>query len=437
ILDEPSIGLHARDTHRLIQVLYNLRNIGNTVIVVEHDEEIIKASDQIIDIGPEAGIHGGELVFQGSYQDMIKSGQTLTAKYLSGQMKIPVPKRRRKWNNYIEIIGASEHNLKNIDVKFPLNVLTVITGVSGSGKTTLVKHILYPALRKLYSGFAEKTGRFLKLSGDYKLIEKIELVDQNPLGRSSRSNAATYSGAYDEIRTLFSLQPLAKTRGYRPSYFSFNIEGGRCEECQGEGKIKIEMQFMADLWLVCDSCKGQRFKDEILEVKVNDLNINDVLNLSIDEVLEFFKHPSIRSDMGNKIALKLKPLADVGLGYLQLGQSTATLSGGEAQRLKLASFISNIQNEKPTLFIFDEPTTGLHFHDISRLLAAFDALLNNRHSLIVIEHNPEIIKSADWVIDLGPEGGEEGGYVIFEGTPEDLIKISTSYTAQFLKKIIR
>lgn len=434
ILDEPSIGLHARDTHRLIQVLYNLRNIGNTVIVVEHDEEIIKASDQIIDIGPEAGIHGGELVFQGSYQDMIKSGQTLTAKYLSRQMKIPVPKRRRKWNNYIEIIGASEHNLKNIDVKFPLNVLTVITGVSGSGKTTLVKHILYPALRKLYSGYAEKTGRFLKLSGDYKLIEKIELVDQNPLGRSSRSNAATYSGAYDEIRTLFSLQPLAKTRGYRPSYFSFNIEGGRCEECQGEGKIKIEMQFMADLWLVCDSCKGQRFKDEILEVKVNELNINDVLNLSIDEALEFFKHPSIRSDMGNRIALKLKPLVDVGLGYLQLGQSTATLSGGEAQRLKLASFISNVQNEKPTLFIFDEPTTGLHFHDISRLLAAFDALLNNGHSLIVIEHNPEIIKSADWVIDLGPEGGEEGGYVIFEGTPEDLIKISTSYTAQFLKK---
>ncbi|MBP9588878.1 MAG: excinuclease ABC subunit UvrA [Bacteroidales bacterium] len=434
ILDEPSIGLHARDTQRLIQVLCNLRNIGNTVIVVEHDEEIIKASDQIIDIGPEAGVYGGELMFQGSYQEMIKYGNSLTAKYLSGQMGIPIPKHRRHWNNYIEIIGASENNLKNIDVKFPLNVLTVITGVSGSGKTTLVKQILYPALRKLYQGYAEKTGRYLKLSGDYKMIRNTEQVDQNPLGRSSRSNAATYSGAYDDIRTLFSTQPLSRVRGYKPGYFSFNIEGGRCEECQGEGRIKIEMQFMADLWLVCDSCKGQRFKEEVLEIKVNGLNINEVLNLSIDEAVRFFQHPSISSDIARKIIAKLKPLMDVGLGYLHLGQSTGTLSGGEAQRLKLASFISNIQNERPTLFIFDEPTTGLHFHDISRLLAAFEALLNNGHTLIVVEHNPEIIKSADWVIDLGPEGGDEGGYLVFEGTPEDLIKHPTSYTAQFLRK---
>ncbi|NMD16870.1 MAG: excinuclease ABC subunit A, partial [Bacteroidales bacterium] len=385
-------------------------------------------------IGPEAGVYGGELMFQGSYQEMIKYGNSLTAKYLSGQMGIPIPKHRRHWNNYIEIIGASENNLKNIDVKFPLNVLTVITGVSGSGKTTLVKQILYPALRKLYQGYAEKTGRYLKLSGDYKMIRNTEQVDQNPLGRSSRSNAATYSGAYDDIRTLFSTQPLSRVRGYKPGYFSFNIEGGRCEECQGEGRIKIEMQFMADLWLVCDSCKGQRFKEEVLEIKVNGLNINEVLNLSIDEAVRFFQHPSISSDIARKIIAKLKPLMDVGLGYLHLGQSTGTLSGGEAQRLKLASFISNIQNERPTLFIFDEPTTGLHFHDISRLLAAFEALLNNGHTLIVVEHNPEIIKSADWVIDLGPEGGDEGGYLVFEGTPEDLIKHPTSYTAQFLRK---
>ncbi|NPV35669.1 MAG: excinuclease ABC subunit UvrA [Bacteroidales bacterium] len=434
ILDEPSIGLHPRDTLQLVSVLKRLRDLGNSVIVVEHEEEIIKAADYIIDIGPGAGIHGGEIVFEGTYNELINSKDSLTADYLAGRKKIEIPARRRQWNNAIEIVGASENNLKNINVKFPLGVLTVVTGVSGSGKTTLVKQILYPALKKMYGGFAEKTGKFNRLQGEYKRIEAVELVDQNPLGRSTRSNPATYSGAYDEIRTLFSMQPLAKMRGFRPGYFSFNIEGGRCDECEGEGKVKVEMQFMADIWLVCESCKGQRFKDDVLDIKVNNLNINEILNLSIEEAIEFFSHLPQNKDIGEKIVQKIKPLADVGLGYLKLGQSTSTLSGGEAQRVKLAYFISKAHNEKKTLFIFDEPTTGLHFHDISKLLAALNALLNNGHSIIVIEHNPEIIKSADWVIDLGPEGGENGGYVVFEGTPEQLIQCEKSYTGRFLRE---
>ncbi|MGC8866475.1 MAG: excinuclease ABC subunit UvrA [Bacteroidales bacterium] len=437
ILDEPSIGLHPRDTLRLVKVLKNLRDLGNSVIVVEHEEEIIKSADHLIDIGPEAGVHGGKLVFQGDYQTLINEGNTLTADYLSGRKNIPLPPRRRPWRDSIEIVGATENNLKNINVKFPLRVLTVVTGVSGSGKTTLVKQILYPALKKMYDGYAEKTGKHLKLEGDYKRLQGVELVDQNPLGRSSRSNPATYTGAYDEIRTLFSSQPLAKMRGYSPGYFSFNIPGGRCEECQGEGKVKIEMQFMADLWLVCDSCKGQRFKDEVLDIKVKELNINQVLDLTIEQAIEFFCHLEPNRDLGNRIVSKIKPLFDVGLGYLKLGQSTSTLSGGEAQRVKLAYFIGRAQNEKNTLFIFDEPTTGLHFHDISKLLAAFNALLNNGHSIIVIEHNPEVIKSADWVIDLGPEGGDEGGYVVFEGTPENLIMCEKSYTGRFLREKIQ
>lgn len=434
ILDEPSIGLHPRDTLRLVKVLKKLRDLGNTVIVVEHEEEVIKAADHLIDIGPEAGVNGGKIVFEGDYQTLLKNGNTLTAEYLNGKRNIQVPNHRRPWRDYIEIVGASENNLKNINVKFPLGVLTAVTGVSGSGKTTLVKQILYPALQKMFGGYSEKTGKFLKLQGDYKKIQAVEMVDQNPLGKSSRSNPATYTGAYDEIRYLYSNQPLAKTRGYAPGYFSFNIPGGRCEECQGEGKVKIEMQFMADLWLVCDSCKGQRFKDEVLDIKIEGLNINELLNLTIEQAIEFFGRLKRNDQAAQRIISKIKPLYDVGLGYLKLGQSTSTLSGGEAQRVKLAYFIGRAHNEKKTLFIFDEPTTGLHFHDISKLLTALNALLNNGHSIIVIEHNPEIIKSADWVIDLGPEGGENGGYVVFEGTPEQLIQCEKSYTGKFLKE---
>lgn len=437
ILDEPSIGLHPRDTLRLVKVLKRLRDLGNTVIVVEHEEEVIKAADHLIDIGPEAGVNGGKVVFEGNYETLISKGNTLTADYLSGRRSIEVPRRRRPWRDYIEIVGASENNLKNINVKFPLGVLTAVTGVSGSGKTTLVKQILYPALQKMYGGYSEKTGKFVKIQGDYKKIQAVELVDQNPLGKSSRSNPATYTGAYDDIRSLYSSQPLAQTRGYTPGYFSFNIPGGRCEECQGEGKVKIEMQFMADLWLVCDSCKGQRFKDEVLDIKVEGLNINEMLNLTIEQAINFFDNYKRNDQAAQRIISKIKPLYDVGLGYLRLGQSTSTLSGGEAQRVKLAYFIGRAQNEKTTLFIFDEPTTGLHFHDISKLLAAFNALLNNRHSIIVIEHNPEVIKSADWIIDLGPEGGEEGGKVVFEGTPENLADCNDSYTARFIREKLK
>ncbi|MES2287066.1 MAG: excinuclease ABC subunit UvrA [Bacteroidota bacterium] len=443
ILDEPSIGLHSRDTERLIKVLYSLRDIGNTVIVVEHDEEIMRAADQIIDIGPLAGTHGGELVFQGNHEDLETEEKSLTALYLTGKEKIEIPKQRRKWNNFIEIKGARENNLKGFDVKFPLNTMTVVTGVSGSGKTSLVKRVLYPALKKIHGGFGEQTGSFDKLGGDLKNISAVEMIDQNPIGKSSRSNPVTYVKAYDEIRALFADQPLAKNRGYKPSHFSFNVDGGRCEICEGEGEVQIEMQFMADIHLVCETCNGKRFKQDILEITYNPSaftdpkNISDILSMTVEDAIHFFDSPQRPTNLEKKIVQKLKPLADVGLGYVHLGQPSSTLSGGEAQRIKLASFLGAGQNSNtPTLFIFDEPTTGLHFHDISKLLYAFNALIKQGHSLIIIEHNAEIIKCADWVIDLGPEGGTEGGNIVFEGLPEDLIKCKKSYTGIYLKDIL-
>ncbi len=425
ILDEPSIGLHPRDTRRLIRVLLRLRDLGNTVIVVEHDEEIMRAADYILDMGPLAGSEGGEVVFTGDWEALKKDTTGLTAQYLNRQLVIPVPAKRRKWKEFISIYGAMENNLKNLSVKFPLNVLCVVTGVSGSGKTSLVKKILYTALKKHYGGYGDKTGRFDRLSGDLHRLSDTEMVDQNPIGRSTRSNPATYVKAWDEIRTLFADHPLSRTRAYKPGYFSFNIEGGRCEECEGEGQVRIEMQFMADIVLTCESCGGKRFKDEVLDVKVNDKNISDILELTIDQAIHFFSSVKKPTATERRIVEKLKPLQDVGLGYLKLGQSSSTLSGGEAQRIKLAFFLTKGASDKPTLFIFDEPTTGLHFHDISKLLAALNALIDNGHSVLVIEHNPEIIKSADWIIDLGPEGGNEGGQLIFEGTPEGLIKAGT------------
>jgi excinuclease ABC subunit A len=434
ILDEPSIGLHSRDTTRLIKVLTSLRNIGNSVIVVEHDEEIMQAADQLIDIGPMAGTHGGRLVFQGTHADLEEESNSLTARYLTKKEEIPVPKTRRKWKSFIELEGARENNLKEVDVKFPLNILTVVTGVSGSGKTSLVKRILYPALKKIHGGFGEQTGTFKRLGGDINAISAVEMVDQNPIGKSSRSNPVTYVKAYDDIRTLFADQPLAKNRGYKPSHFSFNVEGGRCEVCEGEGEVQIEMQFMADIHLVCEACNGKRFKQDILEVTYQEKNVADVLDMTVEEAIAFFDSGEKPSNTEKKIVQKLKPLQDVGLGYVHLGQSSSTLSGGEAQRIKLASFLGMGQSSStPTLFIFDEPTTGLHFHDISKLLYAFNALIRQGHSLIIIEHNMEIIKSADWIIDLGPEGGNEGGNIIFEGVPEDLVKVKKSYTGQYLK----
>ncbi len=434
ILDEPSIGLHPRDTDRLIRVLNRLRDIGNTVIVVEHDEKIIRAADQVIDIGPLAGSNGGKVVFQGTVKDILKDKESLTGKYMSGALKIPVPEKRKPWKEFILITGARENNLKNIDVKIPLHIFTVISGVSGSGKTSLVKKILYPALKKMFEGYSERTGKFDRIDGDYNRIGAVELVDQNPIGRSSRSNPATYIKAFDEIRNLYSEQQLAKVRGYKPGFFSFNIEGGRCEECEGEGVVKIEMQFMADIYLTCESCKGKRFKDEVQDVKYRDKSIVDILGMTIDEAIAFFGDCTKPTSLEKKIQARLKPLQDVGLGYLRMGQSSSTLSGGEAQRIKLAFFLSKGTNEKPTLFIFDEPTTGLHFHDIHKLIVAFESLIRNNHSIVVIEHNLEVIRSADWVIDLGKEGGDEGGNVIFEGTPEDLAKSENSYTAQYLRK---
>jgi excinuclease ABC subunit A len=433
ILDEPSIGLHPRDTQRLIKVLLQLRDLGNTVIVVEHDEEIIRKADQIIDIGPLAGNQGGNIVFSGSFKALEQDKSSLTAKYISHELAIHVPSRRRKWKEFIEVRGARENNLKGIDVQFPLNILTVVTGVSGSGKTSLVKNILYPALKKIFGGFGEKAGRHNILNGDLKRISSIEFVDQNPIGRSSRSNPATYLKAFDEIRTLFSELQLAKVRGYKPGYFSFNIPGGRCEDCEGEGVVKIEMQFMADLYLTCETCNGKRFRDEVLDIRFEDKSIVDILEMTIDQAVEFFSGFHTHMGLCKKITEKLKPLQDVGLGYLQLGQSSSTLSGGEAQRVKLAFFLSKGAAQDPTLFIFDEPTTGLHFHDILKLLDAFNALIEKGHSILVIEHNPDVIKCADWVIDLGPEGGEDGGNLVFAGTPEDLVTIQGSYTGQYLK----
>lgn len=433
ILDEPSIGLHPRDTQLLIKVLKQLRDLGNTVIVVEHDEEIIRSADQIIDIGPLAGSNGGELMFQGNFEELLHNKKGLTSAYVSGRESIDVPIQRRKWKDFIAVSGARENNLQNITVQFPLNILNVVTGVSGSGKTSLVKQILYPALMRFYGGYAVHSGKYDKLTGDYQRLGSVEMIDQNPIGRSSRSNPATYVKAFDDIRNLFADQALSHTRGYKPGFFSFNIDGGRCEECEGDGTVTIEMQFMADIHLICESCHGKRFKDDILDVKVNGLHIADILSLTVDEAIVFFGTGHMDNTIGHRITSKLKPLADIGLGYLQLGQSSDTLSGGEAQRIKLAFFLSKGISDSPTLFIFDEPTTGLHFHDISKLLTAFGELINKGHSLIVIEHNPDVIKCADWVIDLGPNGGDNGGNLVFAGTPEDLAKCKNSITGPFIK----
>ncbi|WP_367771261.1 excinuclease ABC subunit UvrA [Flavobacterium sp. WC2421] len=427
ILDEPSIGLHPKDTERLIKVLISLRDLGNTVIVVEHDEDIMKAADMIIDIGPEAGTFGGKLVAQGTYNEILKS-TSLTAKYLNGELEIAVPKKRRPFKNFIEIKGARENNLQNIDVTFPLDVLTVITGVSGSGKSTLIKKILFPAMQKKLDNAGEKAGQFSEIKGSFSHIKHIEYVDQNPIGRSSRSNPVTYIKAYDDIRELFAKEKLSKIRGYLPKHFSFNVDGGRCETCKGEGSINVEMVFMADVQLPCETCNGKRFKKEVLEVTFVGKNIHDILTLTIDDAVAFFE-----TNQQHKITQKLKPLQDVGLGYVQLGQSSSTLSGGEAQRIKLASFLVKGATKDRALFVFDEPTTGLHFHDIKKLLASFDALIEKGHSILVIEHNLDLIKCADWIIDLGPEGGENGGKLLAVGTPEQIVKIKESVTGKYLK----
>jgi excinuclease ABC subunit A len=428
VLDEPSIGLHPRDTQKLIGVLKSLRDAGNTVIVVEHEQEMMEAADYLIDIGPEAGINGGELVFAGTYKEILKDKNSLTGKYLGGDLSIIVPEKRKKWNESIRINGARENNLKGVNVDFPLNVFTVVSGVSGSGKTSLVKRILYPALQKAIGSYSgEQTGLYDGIEGALDQIEQVEMVDQNPIGRSTRSNPVTYVKAWDEIRALYSSLPAAKANGLKPSAFSFNVEGGRCEVCQGEGVVKIEMQFMADIILPCEACDGKRFKQHVLDVQYKEKSVSDILDLSVDEAIEFFADQP-------KILNKLGPLQEVGLGYVKLGQSSSTLSGGEAQRIKLASFLIKGNNQKKTMFIFDEPTTGLHFHDISKLLKAFNALIALGNTVLVIEHNLDMIKSADWVIDIGPEGGEKGGKVVFAGTPEDLVKCKDSYTGDFLKR---
>ena len=430
ILDEPSIGLHSKDTEQLIAVLRSLRDLGNTVIVVEHDEAIMQAADHIIDIGPEAGSYGGKIMASGDYNSILKSS-SLTAKYLNGSMAIETPKKRRKSKYSIKIEGARANNLNNIDVEFPLNMLTVVTGVSGSGKSTLVKNILYPALNKELIGYGEKPGEFSAISGNFSTVKFIEFVDQNPIGRSSRSNPVTYIKAYDEIRMLYSKQKLSVLRNYQPKHFSFNVDGGRCPNCKGEGVVTIEMQFMADVQLKCESCSGKRFKKEVLEVKFNKVSIDDVLNMTIDDALKFFE-----THKCSKIFKRLQPLQDVGLGYVTLGQSSSTLSGGEAQRIKLASFLGKGGSSESGLFIFDEPTTGLHFHDIKKLLKSFNALIDHGHSIIVIEHNMELIKSADYIIDLGPEGGKNGGNLMAAGTPEEVIESKTSLTAKYLKDLL-
>ncbi len=430
ILDEPSIGLHPRDTQRLIGVLKKLRDLGNTVVVVEHDEEVMRAADHIIDMGPMAGSNGGEVVFTGTHNELTQS-ESLTAKYLTGRERIPVPARRRAVRDKLVLRGAREHNLKNVDAEFPLHMLTVVTGVSGSGKTTLVKRILYPALKRELEGFSERPGEYVALEGDIARVEAVELVDQNPIGRSSRSNPVTYVKAWDEVRQLYTDQDIAKVRGYKPSYFSFNVDGGRCEICQGEGEVRIEMQFMADISLTCEACKGRRFKDEILDVKFRGRDVAEVLDMTVDDAIAFFQqHMDVPGCA--RVVTKLLPLQQTGMGYVKLGQSSSTLSGGEAQRIKLASFLTKGQEEKPTLFIFDEPTTGLHFHDIAKLLKALEMLIANGHSVICIEHNTEVIKCADHIIDLGPEGGDGGGTIIFTGTPEALMKDTNSLTGKAL-----
>ncbi|HTN20389.1 MAG TPA: excinuclease ABC subunit UvrA [Pelobium sp.] len=426
VLDEPSIGLHPKDTNRLIGVLKSLRDVGNTVLVVEHEEEMMQAADHLIDIGPEAGTLGGELIFAGTYDEILTDKKSLTGKYLSGRENIEIPKSRRKPIEFIEIKGARENNLQNIDVKFPLNVLCAVTGVSGSGKTSLVKRILLPALQKTLGNYSgEQTGAYDGIDGAVNEITAVEMVDQNPIGRSSRSNPVTYVKAWDEIRSLYASQASAKAGGLKPAAFSFNVEGGRCDVCQGEGEVKIEMQFMADIYLPCEACNGKRFKQHVLDVTYKDKNVSEVLEMTIDEALDFFKSEP-------KITAKLQPLVDVGLGYVHLGQSSNTLSGGEAQRIKLASFLIKGNNSSKTLFIFDEPTTGLHFHDIKKLLKSFEALIEQGNTIIVIEHNMDVVKCADWVIDIGPEGGNEGGKLVFEGTPEGLARDKESYTGKYL-----
>ena len=431
ILDEPSIGLHSKDTERLIKILKKLRDIGNTVIVVEHDEEIMQQSDQIIDIGPRAGIHGGEIIFQGPIKNIYKEKNSLTTKYLSGKLSIPIPKIRRSTKDYISITEANKYNLCNINVNFPLNCLTLVTGMSGSGKSTLVRDVLKPAINTYFGNYTQEIKNYNKISISNTNLVKIEFVDQNPIGKSSRSNPATYIKVYDDIRKIFASQPLSRKRNYKAGFFSFNVDGGRCENCKGEGEIIVEMQFMADVYLKCEDCKGRRFKKEILDVKIGDKNISDILNLSVEAAINFFK-----INNQNSITRQLKPLEDVGLGYVKLGQSSNTLSGGEAQRIKLASFLSKGNTKDKTLFIFDEPTTGLHFHDINKLLSSFYALIEKGHSIICIEHNLDVIKCADWIIDLGPEGGDKGGSIIFEGTPEEIIKCKKSITGASLNKKI-
>jgi excinuclease ABC subunit A len=430
ILDEPSIGLHSRDTDRLIKVLKELKEIGNTVIVVEHDEDIIRAADYIIDVGPEAGRAGGNIVYQGDTDKLDNNSESYTIKYLTGKETIPLHYSPRYWNNSIQVKGARQNNLKGIDVKFPLNVMTVVTGVSGSGKSTLVREILYLHLKNIYSETSEHPGECISIEGDINMAKGVEFVDQNPIGKSSRSNPVSYIKAYDEIRKLFADQPLSKQMGFKGGHFSFNSEGGRCEECKGEGTITISMQFMSDLRLECDCCHGKRFKNDILEVTYKGCNIWDVLNMTVNQAIEFFNG---NSSTEKKIVKKLDALRQVGLGYIKLGQSSSTLSGGESQRVKLAYYLS-LEKSDPTIFIFDEPTTGLHFHDIKKLLESFNALIERGHTIIVIEHNMDVIKCADYIVDLGPEGGDKGGTIIATGTPKEISENPDSYTGQYLKR---
>jgi excinuclease ABC subunit A len=425
ILDEPSIGLHARDTSRLINVLKRLRDLGNTVVVVEHDDQIMREADYIIDVGPFASHLGGEIIAAGTYKEILKNKKSLTAQYLNGDLKVGIEKPIRKVVNKITLTNCTQHNLNDVTVTFPLNMLCVVTGVSGSGKTSLIKHILYPALKNAKGDFSVKPGEFAELKGDLQAVSSVEMVDQHPIGKSSRSNPITYIKAYDDIRGLYAAQHLAKVRGYTPGYFSFNVDGGRCDTCKGEGETVVEMQFLADVHLTCESCKGKRFKQEVVEVQYKGKSITDVLDMSVDEALDFFQSEK-------KIAEKIKCLHDVGLGYIKLGQSSDTLSGGEAQRVKLASFLDKSFANKKILFIFDEPTTGLHFHDIHKLLQSFQALIENGHSIIVIEHNPDVIRNADWAIDLGPEGGDGGGYLLYEGVVEGLKKEKKGYTWKYV-----
>jgi excinuclease ABC subunit A len=432
ILDEPSIGLHPKDTERLIGVLKSLRDLGNTVIVVEHEEDIMKSADEILDIGPKAGVYGGEIVFQGPHKKLIRAKNSLTADYLTGKAEIPVPSQRRKGKNKISITGAQQNNLQNIDVDFPLHQLVCVTGVSGSGKSTLVTDILLPAVRKKLDIFGDKQGTYRSISGDFSHVKSVEFVDQNPIGKSSRSNPVTYVKAFDDIRDLFSRQPLAKTRNYKPGFFSFNVEGGRCEVCEGEGEITVGMQFMADVHLTCEACNGTRYKTETLDILYKGKSIADILSMDIENAFDFFN--AVEGRIEQKIAAKIEPLVKVGLGYLQMGQASSTLSGGEAQRIKLASFLSKGTTSPATLFIFDEPTPGLHFHDVNKLIIAFNELIAAGHSIIVIEHNLDVIKCADTVIDLGPGGGDKGGQLLFIGTPEELVNCARSATGNYLKE---